>query len=293
MRTTPDADELDLPPLDGVIGGPDEHDHEVAAADDLDDLRELGDAFDDAPLGEDPVHEIAVDGAEAGWLVDTEAAGTLDVGPLDVVLSPEGQLLDDEEPEAIGADDDLAASDEGLHMDAGEEGPLADDEELREEDLPALDADDEGEVSDESLYDRAAIDTGEELRWDDRAWARVPELADAADADADESGIVPLPGEDARYAARDATWKRLEEMGGVTAAAVVPGDGVVVALDGAGRPVLVRVTVEGVARIIAEIEALAADDELDSCRVTGLRWDEVRGCVVATGGFGAQAFRPA
>ncbi len=296
MRT-PEADDLDLPPFDGALEGEEaDEDPEAALPDDLHEHHELGDALDDATSEGDPLDELVVEGAEAGWLVDADDAGGLDVGPFDISLSPEMKLLDNEELEPVGADDELGAGEEVVHTDGGEEGPLADDEELREEDLPALDADDDGDVADESLYERGVIDTAEELRWDDRAWARapVPQAAEVADgADADESGMLAAPGDDPKFSARDATWKRFEEGGRVTAAVFVPGESVVVAVDGPDRPVLVRILIDGVARIIAEIDTSATDDDVEAWRVTALRWDVARGCLVATGPFGAQAFRPA
>jgi hypothetical protein len=72
---------------------------------------------------------------------------------------------------------------------------------------------------------------------------------------------------------------------------LVPGESVVIALDAPERPLLVRILTDGSARIIAEIDSGTIEDE--ACRVTGLRWDAGRGCLVATGPFGAQAFRPA
>jgi hypothetical protein len=300
MRTAPDADELDLPPLDGHIGGLGEPDEETdaATADDLPEHHELGDALDDATSEGDPHDEhdphLAVEGAEGGWLVDAEGNGALDVGAFDISLSAEEKLLDEEEPEIRLPDEELGGGEEVVHTDGGEEGPLADDEELREEDLPALDADDDGDVADEALFERGAIDTEEELRWDDRAWARAPVLADGGDnADPDDSGMLATPGDDTKHRARDATWKRLEEAGHITAAAFVPGESVVLAVDGPERPVLVRISLEGVARIIAEIDTSGGDDEVEACRVTTLRWDVGRGCLVASGTFGAQAFRPA
>jgi hypothetical protein len=302
MRTTTEADELDLPPLDGVLGG-EEPEPEGASHEDLDDhgAHHDGDAFDDATSESDPLDlahlaQIGADGAEAGWLVDSEDAGGLDVGAHDVSIADEGKVLEDDEPEhGTPADEELGANEEAVHTDGGEEGPLAEDEELREEDLPALDADEDGDVSDESLFERGSMEggeTGEELRWDDRAWARVPVLADQSE-DADDSGMLAVPGEDPKHGPRDATWRRLEETGRITAATLVPGESVVIALDGPERPVLVRILTDGVSRIIAEIDNGASDDEVGACRVTGLRWDIGRGCLVATGNFGAQAFRPA
>ena len=105
--------------------------------------------------------------------------------------------------------------------------------------------------------------------------------------------MLAVPGEDPKLGLRDATWRRLEETGRITAVAFVPGDSVVLALDGPERPLLVRILADGVARIIAEIDNSTTDDEVAACRVTALRWDAPRGCLVATGTFGAQAFRPA
>jgi hypothetical protein len=295
MRTTTEADDLDLPPLDGVLGG-EEPEPDGASADDIEDHRDLGDALDDATSESDPLDvfaQITVEGAEGGWLVDSDDARGLDVGAFDVSIADEGKVLDEDEPELKAlVDEELGANEEAVHTDGGEEGPLAEDEELREEDLPALDADEDGDVSDESLFERGSIDTGEELRWDDRAWARVPVLADGSD-DADDSGMLATPGEDPKHGPRDATWRRLEETGRITAAVLVPGESVVLALDGPERPVLVRILTDGVSRIIAEIDTGTTDDEVAACRVTGLRWDAGRGCLVATGTFGAQAFRPA
>jgi hypothetical protein len=294
MRTTPEADELDLPPADG-IGLGDETPEESADGDDEDLVlrHDLGDALDDATSENDPLEDLgqlAVEASETGWLVDSEDSKTLDIGTFDLSLGGEGEGLDPDEPEVREPDEELGGE-EVVHSDGGEEGPLAEDEELREEDLPALDADDDGDVADESLFERAAMDDGEELRWDDRAWARVPVLADGAE-DADDSGMLVVPGEDPKDTLRDATWRRLEETGRITAAVLVPGESVVVALDG-DRPVLVRILTDGVARIIAEIDNATSDDDADGCRVTGLRWDAARGCLVATGTFGAHAFRPA
>jgi hypothetical protein len=295
MRTTPEAEDLDLPPIDGTIGGEEIVDDTEGAVEELEAHHELGDALDDATSEGDPLEEIAVEGVEGGWLVDAEGTATLDVGGFDLSLSDEGKLLDEDEPEPRPIDEELAAGEEVVHTDGGEEGPLADDEELREEDLPALDADDDGDVADESLFEATStLETGEELRWDDRAWARVPVLADGADnADPDDSGMLVVPGEDPKHTPRDTTWRRLEEGGHITAATLVPGESVVVALDGPERPVLVRILTDGMARIIAEIDTSTGDDEVEACRVTGLRWDAGRGCLVATGTFGAQAFRPA
>src|SRR5262245_53827919 len=133
----PDDIELDLPALDGEDGG-------VEADSPLEVLEvhdDGGDALDDSTGEDAPLDELTVEGAEAGWLVDAENAATLDVGPLDVGTEPEGKILVDDEADHRAGLDDLVGEGETFVADAGEEGPLAEDEELREEDLPALDAD--------------------------------------------------------------------------------------------------------------------------------------------------------
>lgn len=284
---------LDLPPLDGE-GHEDEETPGSADADEELDTGDLGDALDDSTAESDPVEELAVEGSEGGWLADSEDAG-IDVGTFDVGIGAETKLLEDDEADHGAPHEDLGGDENDKGVDGGEEGPLADDEELREEDLPELDADDDGDMADDALYDRAAIGVDEELRWDDRAWARIDVPSDLARVrdDAEDSGLLAIPGDDPKVGPRDAAWRRYEEGGRVTAAAFLPGESVVVALDTPERPILVRILADGVARIIAEIDTSTSDDEVAACRVTGLRWDATRGWLVATGSFGTQAFRPA
>ncbi|MBX3202190.1 MAG: hypothetical protein KF894_28935 [Labilithrix sp.] len=288
--------DLDLPALDGEDdGGTDEALlDEVLVADEDDG----SDPFDDVTGEGGSLDELAVEGtalAEGGWLVDAEMAGTLDIGAFDVALEPEGAVLGDDEADLRGGLEDLIATDEAFVVDSGEEGPLADDEELREEDLPALDADDDGDVPDESLFDRGVIGADEDLRWDDRAWARATPVATSAD-EADDSGVLALPGEDAETNARDVAWKRLEESGRAMAATFVPGGSVVVAVStpDRSRAFVVRIQPDGEARIIAEIDprVAKADDDGDACTVTFLRWDAARGCLFVGGNFGVEVYSP-
>lgn len=298
-----DEAELELPALDGEDDGAELE----TGVEPLDESDDGGDPFDDATQGEGtPFDEIAVEGAEAGWLVDADTAQGLDLGAFDIVIRPEDSeetnatLLDEEE--AIGSpSDDLVEGDERTVADGGEEGPLDDDEELREEDLPALDADDDGEVADDDLYDRAQLVADDELRWDDRAWARVTELETRATQNmeiADDSGILAVPGEDPTHATRDATWKRLEETSQMMAATFLPGGSAVVALASSDRTRarIIRIQADGEARIIAEVEATktpdGTDDDGESCAVTFLRWDPARGCLFVGGTFGVEAYRP-
>ncbi|MDF2697906.1 MAG: hypothetical protein K0S65_6289, partial [Labilithrix sp.] len=248
--------------------------------------------------GEDsPLEEVSVEGeTEDGWLVDADTAATLDVGPFDVAIEPEGKVLEDDEADTRGGLEDLISIDETFVADSGEEGPLADDEELREEDLPALDADEDGDMPDDQLFDRATIGSDDELRWDDRAWARAVPIDPAAADEADDSGVLAVPGEDPSQSPRDATWKRLEEGGRAMAATFVPGGSVVIALStpDRSRAVVVRIQPDGEARIIAEVDPrmTKAEDDGEACTVTFLRWDAARGCLFVGGSFGVDAYKP-
>lgn len=283
-------DTLDLPPLDGEEDEADATDHELDTLED-----DGGDPFDDAVGSDDGSDELDLAGVEGGWLDDADEANDLDVGAFDIATaSDEGGLLQDDEGEAVSADDDLVSAEDAFVADTGEEGPVLDDDELREEDLPALDADDEGTVDDADLMDRALPDD-DELRWADRAWAKLDDATLAASPvdPNDESGPLPVPGDDPAFSARDAAFRRFDEAGEVEAAVVVPGGSMVVALetDDPSRALLVRILPDGLSVIIAEIDA--GGDEGQPCRVRALHWDSARGWVIAIGTFGTQAFRPA
>jgi hypothetical protein len=291
-----DEVDLDLPALDGE----DEEDEAALALEPLDiaDLDD-GDAFDDATADLAAALEISIDGDEAGWLVDADDARTLDVGPLDVDLQPEGKILVDDEPDAGPHFLDIVAFDEAHVADAGEEGPLADDEELREEDLPALDADEDGDVPEEGLFDRAILAVDDELRWEDRAWARASDIGASSEEQPDDSGMLAAPGDDPTQSARDGAWRMLDESGRVMAAAFLPGGSVVVALASPERTTafLVRIQPDGDRRIIAEVDprqaSASADDDDPPCLVTFVRWDTARNCLFVGGNFGVEAYRPA
>ena len=284
-------DELDLPDLDGESDEPTETAHEeLDVAED-----DAGDAFDDATAGDAVDHGIALgDGAEGGLLADSDDAAALDVGGFDLSIGDESEDLRDDSAEGRGEDPDLDTGEESATADAGEEGPTDDDEELKEEDLPQLDADEDGDVADDELFERSMLAESDELRWDDRAWAKV----DVATADderdvPDESGTLATPGDEPQHKARDAAWKLLEETGRAMAATFLPGGSVVIALATPdwGRALLVRIQDDGAARIIAEIDP--REDTGDACKVTHLRWDALGNRLIAYGSFGVCAFRPA
>lgn len=294
-RKTDDLDpELELPALDGVDGdeeGGAEFDEPLGT-----DGREEHDegAYDDATGEDGPIEDALFGGShgaekESGWLVDAEGSAQLDIGGYDLGLAEEGKILGDDEPDlTVRAHDDFITTEETVVADSGEEGPLDEDAELREQDLPALDADDEGDVPDELLFDRALLDAAnaeEDLRWADRAWERVAGPVSAVAEETDDSGFLAVPSDDA--SARDAAWKKLDAGGRAMAAALVPGGSVVLALPSGEKALLVRILPDGEARILAEIEA--ADEKTV---VASLRWDAA-GQLVATGNFGVEAYRPA
>jgi hypothetical protein len=142
-----DDDDLgELPPLDGDT---DEGDPSEGGLDILDDGAA---SLDDSTGEDDPADasELNLPEVEASWLNDSADATDLDLG--DAGLGDAGLVdLDErqirpgdvEEPD-IG-DEDVGLSDLAEYgmLDAGDEGPLDPDEELRDEDLPELDADDE------------------------------------------------------------------------------------------------------------------------------------------------------
>lgn len=295
MRQAPEKNDdldLDLPALDG---DEDASRDEPALDGILHSGEDAGDAFDDSTNEDAPYDDFTTDGAEGGWLLDSETASGLDVGPLDVVVGQEAErsLVEDDHADASGLED-LVSGDETLVVDTGEEGPIALDEELREEDLPAIDADDDGDVPDDDLFDRAAL-ASDEVRWDDRAWAKLADHPSPCD-EADDSGVLAVPGEDAAQSARDKTWKRLEETGRIMAAAFLPGASLVLALatPDRSRALIVRVQTNGDARIIAEIDPRtgAAEDDGEACTVTFVRWDAANGCLFVGGNFGVEAYRP-
>lgn len=173
----PDEDELgDLPPLDG-----DEREPPPVEGGQEGDVDEpLGEAsLDDATGEDDPVDtgELDLDeGGTRGWLDEPTDAPGLDLGGMDVVELDEPQQLGaaDDEGEAAEAEDlVLGDAPERGGLDAGDEGPIDPDEELRDEDLPALDADEQGDVDDALLMDPAFVEDTGGLPWAPAPWERV------------------------------------------------------------------------------------------------------------------------
>ncbi|HEY6461355.1 MAG TPA: hypothetical protein VIY73_14415, partial [Polyangiaceae bacterium] len=174
----PDDDELDpLPPLDGdaLEEG---RDTEAEVEAELDEPHD-GEGLDDSTGENDPVDadDLEVDERDAGWLDEPADAPDLDLGDLGVHdLGAEASLTPDdaEEPGTQNEDFGFGKAPEHGGLDSGDEGPVAPDEDLREEDLPAMDADEEGDVEDAALTDAGfGADEPVGLPWDAEPWSRV------------------------------------------------------------------------------------------------------------------------
>lgn len=178
----PEGDELDpLPPLDGGEG-----EDEATAPEELDDDEvapgdEGADPFDDRTGEDEPAPELEAGEAggegERSWLSDAEPAEPREgaLPDFDLVDLPDASaptvLTDVDEP-GVGEEDfglDDGEGDQGL--DAGDEGPTGPDEEIREEDLPALDADDEDDLDGSTLFELPLDEDPETpLPWDGASW---------------------------------------------------------------------------------------------------------------------------
>ena len=146
--------------------------------------RESEAGLDDATGEGDPpdLSELEGDEADGGWVDEAADSPDLDLG--EAALT---DLLDLREEDASleDADDPLSADEEfgvgestGATFESAEDGPIDPDEQLRDEDLPAMDADDEGAEDarpDEAglLDDRFVGDEPLGLPWAAEPWARV------------------------------------------------------------------------------------------------------------------------
>jgi hypothetical protein len=260
-----EEDELDeLPPIDGDGGdGP-----EPAA--DLEDIGgpETSDPVPGSLVDDSTAEDEAVDGTalegldgdetEGGWLDEPVDSPDLDLGETALLDSgEEAQSLEDgEEPMAPDEDFGIGEGAERSSLDYAEEGPVNADEELRDEDLPALDADDapegEGRTEDDGLLDERVI--GDEplgLPWAAHPWTRVgPPLG---------LSNVGLPG-------------------GITAMTCAARGVLVSGRTASGAHELIRVDLEGGRQALraeglqgGRIGALAADGEVVAAVVEGGR----------------------
>jgi hypothetical protein len=192
----------ELPPMDG---GPDDSGE---SGDDSEKNLEVppedGGSDEDGPSELLPEEaEISVHEGGASWLNEEPDASDLDLGVAGTIveLGGDSSPSDDEPPEGFEEDSDLWDDSRKAGLDGGDEGPVAADEDLRDEDLPALDSDDEGEGEDALFVDAGfASDDPLGVPWATRPWPRVGaplRLAGAtAIACAGRSVVVALRAED-------------------------------------------------------------------------------------------------
>jgi hypothetical protein len=180
-----EEDELEeLPPIDGDGGdGPEP----PADAEELDGEEggAPGSLLDDSTGEDDALDANALEGLEdgekeSGWLDEQVDSPDLELGePALLDAGDEALSLEDgEDPIAPDEDFGIGEGGERSGLDFAEEGPVNADEELRDEDLPALDADDapdeDAKGDDDGLLDERVI--GEEplgLPWAAEPWAQV------------------------------------------------------------------------------------------------------------------------
>ena len=177
LPPSPEEDELDeLPPLDGeTVETPETESAE--ADEDLPDADSDDGAASPLPLDDDYRDGAALSSGEgeASWLNEGSDTPDLDLGSPSLAEWEEktSSLDDAEAPRESDEDFEGAQTDSG-DLDAGDEGPRDPDQELREEDLPALDADAEGVAGDAGFFDaRFAADEPLGLPWAAPPWARV------------------------------------------------------------------------------------------------------------------------
>jgi len=291
-RNPREDDELDeLPPLD---------DEAAPAAE-----AEVGELLEDEPAedatlddatGEDEIDDgddIDVTETEGGWLAEAADAPDLDLG--DVAMTDFGGDVpaeDVEEPGVEGVDFGLVEGQERGDLDAGDEGPVAADEELREEDLPDLDADEEGDLEDASLLAETGFATDEPagLAWSTEPWSRVGApvalasatalacagrgalVAGRAEGGEAELALVDLEGGSQALAAEglDVAQVRALEVEGSTVVAIVEGGLACISHDGGARfepaPDDVVSPEGALVRMLGEGEGSDGDDEAPEAR---------------------------
>jgi hypothetical protein len=170
------ADDEDLEPLPVLDGDEDEVEPLVEDLADDEIPRDDADPYDDSTGEGDPVPELdAAHEDESGWLLDAEDAETLDVGTADIAGDERENLLEGTEEPGVGDEDyGLDVHEHESATDGGEEGPSADDEDLREEDLPRLDADDQGEPDDADFVEPGFGEVvSPQPKWADAPWERA------------------------------------------------------------------------------------------------------------------------
>ncbi len=140
---------------------------------DLDDASEA--SLDDATGEDEPAdtEELELDESDTGWLEEPNETPDLDLGDVAITDFGNGDSASDD-AEELETSRRLVRRHRLRGLDGGDEGPLDADEELREQDLPALDADEEGDLEDAALVDEGfAADEPLGLPWAAEPWERV------------------------------------------------------------------------------------------------------------------------
>src|SRR5271154_3227585 len=175
-QTETDDEELgELPPMDGDAEEPGETPD--AAEKNLELPPGEGGLDDELAQDVSPEEaEIQISEVGGSWLNEEADSSDLDLGAGETIgeLGTDSFLADDDPSGGFDEDTDLGDDSPGTNLDGGEEGPLAADDELRDEDLPALDSDDEGEGADAGFVDPsfAPIDALA-VAWATCPWPRV------------------------------------------------------------------------------------------------------------------------
>lgn len=175
-QTETDEEELgELPPMDGDA----EESGEAPDAGEKNLEIPPGEGgLDDEVADEVALEETEIPLSEVGgsWLNEEADASDLDLGAGGTIgeLTTDSFLGDDEASGGFDEDNDLRDDSSEADLDGGDEGPLAADDDLRDEDLPALDSDEEGDGADTPYLDPsfASIEPLA-VAWAARPWPRV------------------------------------------------------------------------------------------------------------------------
>lgn len=173
QRSQPEDELEDLPPIDGDV---DDAPDSQAELDSLD--LEGDDSLDDTTGEDDPADASGLEQNEGqgSWLDEDADTPDLDMGETGLTDFDDGRAEADDgsEPDLTGEEFGLLDATDRAVQDAGDEGPVDPDEELRDADLPALDADEEGDGEDARFWEgRLVVEEPLGLAWAPEPWVRV------------------------------------------------------------------------------------------------------------------------
>lgn len=296
-----DADDLEvaeLPPLDG------EGEEGVGPAGDEDDVgpeTAEGD-LDDSTGENDALHpdDLDVDPGEGRWLEEPADAEDLDIGAIDVeTVEASGGDAEGDDGEPRGEDSTLGESFESAGLDSGEEGPDGPDEELRDQDLPALgDAQDDEVDDDPTGADLPMTDEPLGLGWAAHPWARVGApvpIASAVAVACTARGAFVAGALDARQGGGSVELYRVDLEGGCQAIRAEGVTGSPRALSVEGDLVVIRTDLDEVyvAHKAAAFEPLGErEPAADAVAVGGRVWVRTRSGKLLSSGAGHGLIEP-